>query len=101
MKGQFMSSPWRTVQQFISSQGAGVFEVEVDTNTRETRCNCPMFSKKKTCKHVSFVEFRIKNSGHYSILVPNEIPEEMAMEANQDAESFREFVVHYAKIEVL
>jgi hypothetical protein len=101
MKGQHMSSPWRTVQQFISAQGVGIFDVEVDTDTKETRCNCPIFSKRKECKHVAFVNNRIRNSGHYSILVPNEIPEEMAMEANQDAESFREFVVHYAKIEVL
>ena len=39
--------------------------------------------------------------GHYSITVPIEIPEEMAIEANESPESFREFVVHYAKIEVL
>jgi hypothetical protein len=34
-------------------------------------------------------------------LVPNEVPEEMAVEASEDAEKFREFVVKYAKIEVL
>jgi hypothetical protein len=34
-------------------------------------------------------------------MVPNSIPEEMALEANVDAEKFREFVVKYAKIEIL
>ena len=41
------------------------------------------------------------NAGHYSILVPEEIPEELALEASDSAEKFREFVVKYAKIEVL
>jgi hypothetical protein len=34
-------------------------------------------------------------------MVPNSITEELAIEANADAEKFREFVVKYAKIEVL
>jgi hypothetical protein len=34
-------------------------------------------------------------------MVPNEVPEELALEANGDADKFREFVVKYAKIEVL
>jgi hypothetical protein len=34
-------------------------------------------------------------------MVPNDIPEEMALEANTNADKFREFVVKYAKIEVL
>ena len=101
MKGQSMSSEWRTVQQFISSQGAGIFEVEVDTVTKETRCNCPVWDKRGSCKHTVFVNSKIKYTGHYSIMVPNEVPEELALEANGDADKFREFVVKYAKIEVL
>ena len=100
MKGQSMSS-WRTVQQFISEQVIGVFEVDVNTETKETRCNCPVWTKRGSCKHVQFVNFRIKDTGHYSILVPNEISDEMALEANEDPDKFREFVVKYAKIEVL
>lgn len=101
MKGMSMSSPWRTIQQFISEQAVGIFEVEVNTDTKETRCNCPLYVKRGACKHVQFVNFRIRNTGHYSILVPNEVPEEMALEASDDPEKFREFVVKYAKIEVL
>lgn len=96
-----MSSQWRTVQQFISAQGVGVFEVELDTATKETRCNCPVWKKRNTCKHVSFVNNKIQTKGHYSITVPIEIPEELAIEANESPETFREFVVHYAKVEVL
>lgn len=101
MKGPHVSSDWMTVQQFISAQGAGVFEVELDTFTKETRCNCPVWDKKGTCKHVSFVETRIKNRGHYAISVPTSVPEEWALEASDDPKKFREFVVNYATIEVL
>jgi hypothetical protein len=101
MKGPKVSSAWRTVQQFISAQGAGIFEVEVETDTKDIRCTCPVFSKKGSCKHIQFVNDKIKYTGHYSIMVPNEVPEEMALDANTDAAKFREFVVKYAKIEVL
>lgn len=101
MKGKSMSSPWRTVQQFISEQALGIFEVEVNTDTKETRCNCPVWNKKGSCKHTQFVNFRIRHTGHYSIMIPNEVPEEMAMEANESPKSFRDFIVKYAKIEVI
>lgn len=102
MKGNHVDTPWRTVQVFISAQAAGVFEVEVDTETKKLRCSCPRWKKNFNCKHTRFVNDRmIMNNGHYSILVPNEIPEEVALEASDDANKFREFVVKYAKIEVI
>lgn len=101
MKGQSVDSAWRIVQQFISEQAVGVFEVEVNTETKETRCNCPIFSKRNTCKHVQFVSFRIRNTGHYSIYIPTDVSEDLAIEASDDPKKFREFVVKYAKVEVL
>lgn len=101
MKGVGMSSTWRTVQLFISSQAAGVFEVEIDTESKEVRCSCPKWKKTLDCKHVRFVTNRLEENGHYSILIPNEVPEELAFEANVDPKKFREFVLKYAKIEVL
>lgn len=102
MKGSSVSTPWRTVQQFISAANVGVFEVEIDTDSRETRCNCPMYDKKGTCKHCNFVNMKMKqNDGHYSIFVPNEVPEDLALEASDDPAKFREFVVNYGRIEVL
>ena len=50
MKGPQVDSEWMTVQQFISAQGVGIFEVEMDTDTKATRCNCPVYVKKETCK---------------------------------------------------
>lgn len=102
MKEMRMQSSWRTVQLFISAQAAGVFEVEVDTDTKKLRCNCPKWKKTLDCKHVRFVDLRMHlNDGHYSILVPQEVPEELALEASDNPAKFREFVVKYAKIEVL
>jgi hypothetical protein len=102
MKGKSMESPWRTVQLFLSSQGAGIFEVEVDTDTKSTRCSCPVWKKLFSCKHTIFVNTKMKlNQGHYSISVPNEVPESVAAEANEDPKKFRDFVVRYAKVEVL
>lgn len=101
MKGVNMESTWRTVQLFISSQAAGVFEVEIDTETKDIRCSCPKWKKTLDCKHVRFVNNRMEMNGQYSILVPHEIPEELAFEANLDPKKFREFVLRYAKIEVL
>lgn len=102
MKGMSMESPWRTVQLFISSQAAGIFEVEVDTDSKKTRCSCPVWKKAADCKHTRFVDSKMKiNQGHYSILVPNEIPEDLALNASDDPKKFRDFVVRYAKVEVL
>jgi len=102
MKGKSMESRWRTVQLFLSSQGAGIFEVEVDTETKNMRCSCPVWQKLYSCKHTLFVGTKMKmNRGHYSILVPDEVPESVAEEANEDPKKFRDFVVKYAKVEVL
>lgn len=102
MRGKRMQTAWRTAQLFISSQAAGVFEVDVNTETRELRCSCPVWQKTNICKHSIFVSRRIAmNNGHYSIQIPYEIPEEMAIEANETPEKFREFILKYAKIEVL
>lgn len=102
MRGMSMESAWRTVQLFISSQAAGVFEVEVDTESKKIRCNCPVWKKSINCKHTTFVTNKMRmNNGNYSILVPTEIPEELAIEANGDPKKFRDFVLKHAKIEVL
>jgi hypothetical protein len=102
MKGMSMDTPWRTVQLFISAQAAGIFEVEVDTETKKTRCNCPVWRKTAACKHCSFVQNKMRyNNGNYSLLVPSGISEDLAVEASDDAQKFREFVVKYAKVEVI
>ena len=104
MKGERVDTAWRTVQLFISSNAAGVFEVDIHTETRELRCSCPVFAKRlrRSCKHTSFVKSRmILNGGHYSIQIPHEVSDEMAALANDSQKNFRDFILKYAKIEVL
>ena len=96
-----MSTEWMTIQQFISAQGVGIFEVEMCTDTKKTRCNCPVFSKRSVCKHTEFVDAKVRLTGHYSISVPTSVPEEWALEASQDPSKFHEFVVNYATVEVI
>ena len=97
-----MSSPWRTIQLFISSQAAGVFEVEVDTETKNTRCNCPVWRKSAACKHTIFVKQKMRyNNGNYAIKIPNEIPENLVHDALDNPVAFRELILKYNKVEVL
>ena len=99
MRGQQMASPWRIVQVFISSQAAGIFEVEVDTDTKALRCNCPVWNNKSICKHTRFVSHKMMmNRGHYSITVGENVNEDIDVE---DPKKFREYVLKYAKVEVL
>jgi hypothetical protein len=100
MKGPEVTE-WMTVQQFISAQGIGIFEVQLETESKLTRCTCPAFTKKAACKHTAFVNRKIQMTGHYSISVPVGVPEEWAISASETPDKFRDFVVNYATIEVL
>lgn len=102
MKGMSMESPWRTIQLFISSQYAGIFEVEVDTETHDVRCTCPVWNKSGSCKHTAFVNQKMRyNNGHYSIKIPEDIPEDLVQEAIDDPVAFRDLIIKYNKVEVL
>jgi len=97
-----MASSWRTIQLFISSQAAGIFEVEVDTETRKTRCNCPVWQRKANCKHTKFVSSKMSiNHGHYAIRVPESVPEDLVADAIDDPKAFRDLILKYNKVEVL
>lgn len=98
MKGSKVD--WRTVQVFLSP--TGVYEVQLSASAPDARCNCPTFTLRNSCKHTRYVQQRMaENDGNYAILVPDNIPEEIAEQANESAEKFREFVLKYARVEVL
>jgi hypothetical protein len=42
-----------------------------------------------------------ENDGQYAILVPDDVPEEIQAKANESAETFRNFILKYARVEVL
>lgn len=96
-----MDIDWRTVQLFLSEDG--IAEVEIDSdNSSKVRCSCPEFRRNARCKHQRKVKASIaENHGHYTVMVPEEIPEEVALNAMSDSRAMREFIIKYAKIEVL
>lgn len=101
MKKVEMDINWRTVQFFIGEEG--VFEVMVDADDhRKVKCSCPSFSKAAKCAHTLKVRMRMReNDGHYRIQVPDTIDDETVFAAMESAESFREFLIKYGKVEVL
>ena len=98
MKDVKMDIEWRTVQMFIGTDG--VSEVEIDTdNSKKVRCTCTSFQSTARCKHVKYVkQYMIENNGHYSIHIPEDVPDEEAILAMADPALFREFVLKYNKV---
>lgn len=101
MKEVSMDITWRTVQVFLEPDG--VVEVEVDQeNPTKARCTCPGFARSARCKHVKYVkEYMEKNDGHYSINIPVDVDEEEAIQAMRNPNAFRDFIIKYAKVEVI
>ncbi|CAB4128698.1 hypothetical protein UFOVP111_62 [uncultured Caudovirales phage] len=96
-----MDIQWRTIQLFLEEYG--VVEVELDQdNNQKVRCTCPSFSKAARCKHTRYVKDSMdKNEGHYAIQIKADVDEDDAVQAMKNANSFRDFVVKYAKVEVI
>ena len=91
---------WRTVQVFLSP--TGVYEVQMRPGDTNSKCSCPSYKIRSKCKHTQFIKDRMdENDGHYAILVPDDVDESVAEKANESAEAFREFVLKYARVEVL
>lgn len=96
------SSDWRVIQVFLSNRVPSIAEVEVNMETQEIRCTCPAFAGRNQCKHTKFVTARIKNNdGTYPLMVVDSTTEQEAMDAQESAETFRDFIIRRSKIEVL
>lgn len=91
---------WRTVQVFLSQKGSGIFEVELTTDGKSVRCNCPIYKSKKDCRHVKFVLAKMED-GSYPIVVHPSARDEDISEYAEDPVAFRRFIVKYGKIEVV
>lgn len=101
MRGTGMATEWLTVQVFLSEDG--VFEVEANSDDyRKMRCNCSGFFSSKKCRHTKHIRKRIEdNGGTYSILLPDDLSDDAVEEAMSSSESFRDLIIHHAKVEVL
>lgn len=97
-----METNWRLAQVFLSAQAAGVFEVEINPDTAQTRCTCPVWKSRQNCKHTRYVAARVKaNNGHYSLALSHSVLAESIERAKQDPEAFRTLVLHHGRVEVL
>ena len=92
---------WRTVQLFLEEDGVHEVQLDLEDN-RNMRCTCKRFKTFKRCKHTNWVEDSIELSGgHFSVQIDSEVPQEEAEYAFDSAESFRNFVLKYGKVEVI
>jgi hypothetical protein len=101
MKGLEMSIEWRTVQLFLSEDGVAEVELDADNPTK-LRCTCKRFERASSCKHIAFVRKSMdENEGHFLIQIPQDVPDDEAIEAMREYDSFRNFVIKHCKVEVL
>jgi phenylpropionate dioxygenase-like ring-hydroxylating dioxygenase large terminal subunit len=98
-----MTKEWRTVQIFLEPTSFKIYEVELDTaSSTNIRCNCSIFVENRTCKHSRYVQNHMKkNNGHYAIQISSSVTDTDVLEAMQNPDTFRYFVIKNAKIEVL
>ena len=103
-----MESEWRTVQIFISEElneknALEVSEVSIHADgPSNIRCTCKDYQKLALCKHTNYVIRKMeKNNGSFGLMIPEDIPDELAYSAFSEADSSRDFVINYGKIEVM
>ena len=93
----------KLVQIFLSESlnPGGVYEVSYTTN-KTFVCTCPGFEGRNKCKHVKYVDEKVRaNNGTYPLEVSKKVTEEAADRASESPEAFRDFLIKYGKIEVL
>lgn len=95
------SEDWRTIQIFLSEQDFKIYEVELESESRDLRCNCKAFTAKETCKHVRHVSRRMGSSNHFKVSIPDTVDEGELKDAIRSPEKFRAFIIKYGKIEVI
>lgn len=93
----------RLVQVFLTPSttlGPSINEVTADAGG-VLYCTCLTFSKRKTCKHCTFVKNRIDNNdGVYPLEFSSKATEEDIEKAKATSKTFRDFIIKFGKIEV-
>lgn len=98
-----MQIEWRTIQFFLEEEY--ICEVEIDSKElKKLRCSCPAFQKSAKCKHTKYCRSVMDaddNDGHYPLRVSDPEAVQKAKESVKDPEDFRDFIIKYAKVEVI
>lgn len=95
------SEDWRTIQIFLCDKTLMIFEVEMESESRLLRCNCPAFLDRESCKHTKFVSRRMTGKNHYKVTIPDTVEEDELQELTRSPEKFRQFILKYGKVEVI
>ncbi len=102
---------WRLFQVFMHPDARGIFHVEMDFakapdfEPEEFRCNCPVFLKAASCKHVDHVLVNISETPGSIVLLPvrhGDVTDEQVQEVTvAGGEAYHEFVLRHGVIEIL
>jgi hypothetical protein len=96
-----MDIDWRLVQVFVGFEGVSEVSVAAHDN-RKVTCSCKAFESAARCKHAQFVKSKMAaNDGNYIVQIPEEIPDEDAVDAMMYSDTWREFVRKHAKVEAV
>jgi len=92
---------WRSLQFFLSDDGVHEVQANPD-NYKQLKCDCHVYKSGKRCAHVRYVRDQITSkNGSYSITIPEHISDEDIQRASESADSFRNLLIHNARIEVI
>ena len=92
---------WRILQVFLSPKRPAVYEVQMDSATRDLRCTCPANTGARTCRHIKFARARMTQCGGTYPLRVNAASVADYDAAEQNPETYRAFILHHTRIEVL
>jgi hypothetical protein len=96
-----MDIDWRVIQLFLGHEGISETSVAVHDN-KKVRCSCAVFTRSGRCKHAKYVRSKIvENNGNYTVVLPEDIPDEDAALTLEDPIAWREFVYKYGEIKVI
>lgn len=96
-----MDIAWRTVQMFISMDGVAEVEVDAEFN-KKIRCSCKTFNAAAKCRHTKFVKNRMEeNGGIYEVQIPEDVDDQLAIDAMADPSLWRLFIIEHGEIETL
>jgi hypothetical protein len=96
-----MDIAWITVQMFISMDGVAEVEVDAEYN-KKIRCSCKAFSATAKCRHTKFVKNRMEsNDGVYSVQIPEDVDDQLAIDAMVDPSLWRSFIIEHGEVEIL
>lgn len=94
----------RLIQVFLAANSSDpvISYVSVNKKSKDISCTCAGFRGRQECKHVKFVQARVdRSSGTYPLELDPNAPDDAELLPDDDADTFREFVLKYGKIELI